>query len=64
MVLRIMTELHLKRLIVGGMERVTNRTYLRNESMDAIQPLSSSIEVYQAYADYDVRRCHQHFASG
>ena len=36
MVLRIATELHLKRLIVGGMERVYEIGHIfRNEGMDA-----------------------------
>ena len=54
MVLRIATELHLKRLIVGGMERVyeIGRVF-RNEGMDATHnPEFTSIEVYQAYADF------------
>ena len=54
MVLRIATELHLKRLIVGGMERVYEiGRIFRNEGMDATHnPEFTSIEVYQAYADY------------
>lgn len=54
MVLRIATELHLKRLIVGGMERVyeIGRVF-RNEGMDATHnPEFTTIEVYQAYADF------------
>ena len=52
--LRIATELHLKRLIVGGMERVYEiGRIFRNEGMDATHnPEFTSIEVYQAYADY------------
>lgn len=54
MVLRIATELHLKRLIVGGMEKVYEiGRIFRNEGMDATHnPEFTSIEVYQAYADY------------
>lgn len=54
MVLRIATELHLKRLIVGGMERVYEiGRIFRNEGMDATHnPEFTSIEAYQAYADY------------
>ncbi|MBP2622950.1 lysine--tRNA ligase [Streptococcus oricebi] len=55
MVLRIATELHLKRLIVGGMERVYEiGRIFRNEGMDATHnPEFTSIEVYQAYADFE-----------
>ncbi|MET3559119.1 lysyl-tRNA synthetase class 2 [Streptococcus rupicaprae] len=55
MVLRIATELHLKRLIVGGMERVYEiGRIFRNEGMDATHnPEFTSIEAYQAYADYE-----------
>ncbi|HEL0682791.1 TPA: lysine--tRNA ligase [Streptococcus equi subsp. zooepidemicus] len=54
MVLRIAPELHLKRLIVGGMERVYEiGRIFRNEGMDATHnPEFTSIEVYEAYADY------------
>ena len=47
MVLRIATELHLKRLIVGGMERVYEiGRIFRNEGMDATHnPEFTSIEV-------------------
>ncbi|MCW1043429.1 amino acid--tRNA ligase-related protein, partial [Streptococcus anginosus] len=50
----IATELHLKRLIVGGMERVYEiGRIFRNEGMDATHnPEFTSIEVYQAYADF------------
>ena len=54
MYLRIATELPLKRLIVGGMERVyeLGRVF-RNEGMDVRHnPEFTSIEIYQAYADY------------
>ncbi len=54
MYLRIETELYLKRLIVGGFDRVyeVGRIF-RNEGMDATHnPEFTSIELYQAYADY------------
>ncbi len=54
MYLRIETELYLKRLIVGGLERVyeVGRIF-RNEGMDAFHnPEFTTIEVYQAYCDY------------
>ena len=54
MVLRIETELYLKRLIVGGMERVyeVGRIF-RNEGMDLKHnPEFTTIEVYQAYTDF------------
>ena len=52
--LRIATELNLKRLIVGGMERVYEMGRIfRNEGMDMRHnPEFTSIEIYQAYADY------------
>ena len=55
MVLRIATELHLKRLIVGGMERVYEMGRIfRNEGMDATHnPEFTTIEAYQAYADFE-----------
>ena len=51
--LRIATELNLKRLLVGGMERVYEIGRLfRNEGMDATHnPEFTSIEIYQAYSD-------------
>ena len=51
--LRIATELNLKRLLVGGMERVYEIGRLfRNEGMDASHnPEFTSIEIYQAYTD-------------
>lgn len=54
MYLRIATELNLKRLIVGGMERVYEMgRVFRNEGMDVRHnPEFTSIEIYQAYADY------------
>jgi lysyl-tRNA synthetase class 2 len=54
MYLRIETELYLKRLIVGGLERVyeVGRIF-RNEGMDAYHnPEFTSVEVYEAYSDY------------
>lgn len=54
MYMRIETELYLKRLIVGGLERVyeVGRIF-RNEGMDAFHnPEFTSIEMYQAYTDY------------
>ena len=55
MYMRIATELPLKRLIVGGMERVyeVGRIF-RNEGMDnRHNPEFTSIELYQAYADFN-----------
>jgi lysyl-tRNA synthetase class 2 len=51
--LRIATELNLKRLIVGGMERVYEIGRLfRNEGMDASHnPEFTTIEIYQAFSD-------------
>ena len=54
MYLRIATELYLKRLIVGGMERVyeIGRNF-RNEGMDVRHnPEFTCIELYQAFTDY------------
>jgi lysyl-tRNA synthetase class 2 len=54
MYLRIATELHLKRLVVGGMERVfeLGRVF-RNEGIDATHnPEFTTLEAYQALADY------------
>lgn len=52
--LRIATELYLKRLIVGGFERVYEiGKNFRNEGMDRTHnPEFTCLEVYQAYADY------------
>lgn len=55
MVLRIETELYLKRLIVGGMDRVyeVGRIF-RNEGMDTKHnPEFTTIELYQAYTDFE-----------
>ncbi len=55
MYLRIETELYLKRLIVGGLDRVyeVGRIF-RNEGMDTTHnPEFTSVETYQAYADYN-----------
>lgn len=54
MYLRIETELYLKRLIVGGFEKVyeVGRIF-RNEGMDIKHnPEFTSVELYQAYTDY------------
>ena len=54
MYMRIETELYLKRLIVGGFDRVyeVGRIF-RNEGMDATHnPEFTTIEMYQAYTDY------------
>ena len=55
MYLRIATELHLKRLIVGGLERVYEiGRIFRNEGMDTRHnPEFTTIELYQAYADFN-----------
>jgi lysyl-tRNA synthetase, class II len=52
--LRIATELHLKRLVIGGFERVYEiGRIFRNEGISTRHnPEFTSIEVYQAYADY------------
>ncbi|MDR2615916.1 MAG: lysine--tRNA ligase [Oscillospiraceae bacterium] len=55
MYMRIALELHLKRLIVGGIERVyeIGRVF-RNEGMDTKHnPEFTMLELYQAYADYN-----------
>lgn len=54
--LRIALELHLKRLMVGGIERVyeIGRVF-RNEGVDSTHnPEFTMIELYQAYGDYEV----------
>ena len=59
--LRIATELYLKRLIVGGLERVYELGKdFRNEGIDATHnPEFTMLEWYEAYADYQVvaERC-------
>lgn len=53
--LRIALELHLKRLLVGGIERVYELSRVfRNEGIDATHnPEFTMLEVYQAYGDYE-----------
>ncbi len=55
MYLRIATELHLKRLVVGGLERVYEiGRIFRNEGMDTKHnPEFTSVELYEAYADFN-----------
>ena len=55
MYLRIATELPLKRLIVGGIERVYELGRIfRNEGMDTRHnPEFTTVELYQAYADFN-----------
>lgn len=55
MYMRIATELHLKRLIVGGMEKVYEiGRIFRNEGMDIRHnPEFTTIESYEAYADFE-----------
>ncbi|MCI9263428.1 MAG: lysine--tRNA ligase [Oscillospiraceae bacterium] len=55
MYLRIATELPLKRLIVGGMDRVYDLGRIfRNEGMDPKHnPEFTTVELYQAYADFN-----------
>lgn len=57
--LRIATELHLKRLVVGGMERVYELgRQFRNEGMDAVHnPEFTTIEAYCAYSDMEGMKC-------
>lgn len=54
MYMRIATELYLKRLIVGGMERVFEiGRIFRNEGIDSTHnPEFTMLEAYQAFADY------------
>lgn len=53
--LRIATELHLKRMVVGGFEKVYEiGRIFRNEGISTRHnPEFTSIEIYQAYADYN-----------
>ena len=55
MYLRIATELNLKRLIVGGIERVYEiGRIFRNEGMDTKHnPEFTTVELYQSYADFN-----------
>lgn len=55
MFMRIATELHLKRCIVGGFEKVYEiGRQFRNEGMDTRHnPEFTTIELYQAYVDYN-----------
>ncbi|MFL0747685.1 MAG: lysine--tRNA ligase, partial [Prochlorococcus sp.] len=52
--LRIATELHLKRLVVGGFERVyeLGRIFRNEGTSTRHNPEFTTVEVYQAYADY------------
>ncbi len=56
--LRIATELHLKRLLVGGFEKVFEiGRQFRNEGADVKHnPEFTSLEVYETYGDYDTMR--------
>ena len=53
--LRIATELHLKRLLVGGLDKVYEiGRIFRNEGISSIHnPEFTSLEIYQNYADYE-----------
>ncbi len=53
--LRIATELHLKRLLVGGLDKVYEiGRIFRNEGISTIHnPEFTSVEIYQNYADYE-----------
>lgn len=55
MFMRIATELHLKRLVVGGIERVYEiGRIFRNEGMDTKHnPEFTTVELYEAYADFN-----------
>ena len=55
MYLRIATELHLKRLVVGGLERVFEiGRIFRNEGVDSTHnPEFTMLEAYQAFANYE-----------
>jgi lysyl-tRNA synthetase class 2 len=56
--LRIATELHLKRLVVGGMEKVFEiGRQFRNEGVDfKHNPEFTSLELYETYGDYNTMR--------
>ena len=69
MYMRIAPELYLKRLIVGGFEKVYEMGRLfRNEGMDTKHnPEFTSVELYQAYTDYNgmmdiTERLYEHIA--
>jgi lysyl-tRNA synthetase, class II len=65
--LRIADELYLKRLLVGGLERVYEIGHdFRNEGMDrSHNPEFTMLELYQAYADYgDMMRLTEDMVSG
>ncbi len=53
--MRIATELHLKRLLVGGLDKVFEiGRIFRNEGISTIHnPEFTSLEIYQNYADYE-----------
>jgi lysyl-tRNA synthetase class 2 len=65
--LRVANELHLKRLVVGGLEKVfeIGRVF-RNEGIDPRHnPEFTMLELYQAYADYeDMMRLTEELVSG
>lgn len=56
--LRIATELHLKRLLVGGMEKIFEMgRQFRNEGVDfKHNPEFTSLELYETYGDYNTMR--------
>lgn len=65
--LRISLELHLKRLIIGGFDRVYEMSRIfRNEGVSwKYNPEFTMLETYQAYADYnDVARMVEEMVSG
>ncbi len=65
--LRIATELYLKRLVVGGFERVYELGRIfRNEGVDAAHnPEFTMLEAYQVHADYlDMAELVEHLVSG
>jgi lysyl-tRNA synthetase class 2 len=65
--LRIATELHLKRLVVGGFERVYELGRIfRNEGLSPRHnPEFTGLEAYQAYADYtDMMELAEHLVAG
>ena len=65
--LRIATELHLKRCVIGGLERVYEiGRIFRNEGLDVRHnPEFTTLESYQAYADYnDVMEMVEQMVSG